>query len=185
MGHIIAGRFDDQEKAENLAQALEEAGIDKDKVSVFYVAPDGQHHVLPLGGDKGSSPGASESGKGAWMGAGAGAVAGAAVGSVGGPVGVGIGAGVGAYTGSLAGAVSKTRDEPESDPEAVKSQAQLTDRKSGPHVAAEVNGAHRDKVIGLIRDHGGKEVEEADGSIEDSEWLDFDPTKPVKLVSGQ
>lgn len=183
MARIIAGRFDEQGKAEKLGVVLEQAGIERDKVSVFYVAPDGQHHMLTLGGDKDKSPGASESGKGAWMGAGAGAVAGGAVGSIGGPVGAGIGAGVGAYTGSLAGAVGKTRHEPESDPEAVKEKSNLTDRKSGPHVAAEVDDSHRQKVIRLIRDHGGKEVEEADGSIEDSEWVDFDPTKPVKLVS--
>ena len=39
------------------------------------------------------------------------------------------------------------------------------------------------RVTRPVRDHGGKDVEEADGKIEDSHWLDFDPTKPVRLVS--
>lgn len=180
---VIAGRFDDQDKAKELTEALQQAGISKEKVSVFFVNPEGQHHVLPFGGDENHSPGTSEAGKGAWIGAGAGAAAGAAVGSTGGPVGAVIGAGVGAYTGSLAGAVSKTDDRPESDSDTAREEGTVTDRKSGLHVAAELNPEQKDKVAELIRDHGGKDVEEADGKIEDSHWLDFDPTKPVRLVS--
>ncbi|SFR47075.1 hypothetical protein SAMN05216203_0590 [Marinobacter daqiaonensis] len=183
MARIIAGRLEDQEKADELAQALQDAGISKDKISIFFVNPDGQHHILTMGGDKESSPGASDAGKGAWVGSGVGAVAGAAIGSVGGPIGAGIGAGVGAYTGSLAGAVSETSDDPESDPDADKKDEPVTDRKSGLHVAAEVGDEHRDKVVRLIRDHDGKDVEEAEGNIEDGKWKDFDPTKPVRLAS--
>lgn len=183
MALIIAGRIEDQDKAAELTQALQHAGISKRKVSVFFVNPDGQHHILPFGGDENRSPGASEAGKGAWIGAGAGAAAGAAIGSTGGPIGSAIGAGVGAYTGSLTGAVTKTDDKPESDADTAKEEGPVTDRKSGLHVAAELNREQKDKVAELIRDHGGKDVEEADGKIEDSHWLDFDPTKPVRLVS--
>ena len=183
MALIIAGRFEDQDKAEELTEALQQAGIAKKKVSVFFVNPDGQHHILPFGGDKNPSPGASEAGKGAWIGAGAGAAAGAAIGSAGGPVGAGIGAGVGAYTGSFTGAVTKTDYKPESDADAAEEEGPVTDRKSGLHVAAELNREQKDKVAELVRDRGGKEVEEADGKIEDSHWLDFDPTKPVRLLS--
>jgi len=183
MALIIAGRFDDQDKAEELTEALQETGISKEKLSVFFVNPEGQHQVLPFGGDEDHSPGASEAGKGAWIGAGAGAVAGAAVGSAGGPVGSVIGAGVGAYTGSLAGAVTKTDDKPESDSDTAQEQGPVTDRRSGLHVAAELDPEQKSKVANLIRDHGGKDVEEADGKIEDSHWVDFDPTKPVRLVS--
>ena len=183
MSLIIAGRFEDQEKAEALTQALQEAGISKNKISVFFVNPEGQHHMLQIGGDKNHSPGTSESGKGAGMGAGAGAAAGAAIGSVGGPIGAGIGAGVGAYTGSLAGAVVKTKDEPESEPEAEKEDGPAIDRRSGLFVATEVDREQKTKLAELVRDHGGKDVEEADGNIEDGHWLDFDPRKPVRLVS--
>jgi len=183
MALIIAGRFEDQEKAEELTEALQQAGISKDKVSVFFVNPEGQHHLLRFGGDENHSPGTSEAGKGAWIGAGTGAAAGAAIGSTGGPVGAVIGAGVGAYTGSLAGAVSKTDDKPESESDAAEEEGPVTDRRSGLHVAAELDPEQRDKVTELIRDHEGKDVEEADGKIEDSHWIDFDPTKPVRLVS--
>lgn len=183
MALIIAGRLEDQDKAEELTEALQHVGISKKKVSVFFVNPEGQHHVLPFGGDENHSPGTSEAGKGAWIGAGAGAAAGAAIGSTGGPVGAGIGAGVGAYTGSFTGAVTKTDDKPEFDSDTSEEEGTVTDRKSGLHVAAELNREQKDKVVELVRDHGGKDVEVADGEIEDSRWFDFDPTKPVRLVS--
>lgn len=52
MGHIIAGRLDVQEHAEALAEAIQGLGINRDKISVFYVNPDGQHHLLPTGATK-------------------------------------------------------------------------------------------------------------------------------------
>lgn len=180
---IIAGRLEDQNQAEELAEALQQAGISKKKVSVFFVNPEGQHHVLPFGGDENHSPGASEAGKGAWAGAGAGAAAGAAIGSTGGSVGAAIGAGVGAYTGSLAGAVTKTDYKPESAADAAEQEGPVIDRKSGLHVAVELSHKQKDEIAELVRDHGAKDVEEADGKIEDSHWLDLDPTKPVRLLS--
>lgn len=183
MALIIAGRLENQDKAVELTEALQHAGIPKRKVSVFFVNPEGQHHMLPFGGDENHSPGTSEAGKGAWIGAGAGAVAGAAIGSTGGPIGSVIGAGVGAYTGSLTGAVTNTDDKPESDSDTAAEKGPVTDRKSGLHVAAEISREQKDKVAELVRDHGGKDVEEADGKIEDSHWLDFDPRQPIRLVS--
>lgn len=182
MGRIIAGRVDAQEHAEELINALEGLGISRKKVSVFYVNPDGQHHLLAMGGDKGQSPGTSKSGKGAWIGAGVGAVAGAAVGSVGGPVGSAAGAGVGAYAGSLAGAVGETDKTAESANKPAGG-SRMADREAGLHVAAEVNGRSRGDVITLLRQYDGNQIEEAQGRIEDGEWVDFDPTQPVTLAS--
>lgn len=181
MGHIIAGRLDVQEHAEELAEAIQGLGITRDKISVFYVNPDGQHHLLPMGGDKSTSPGAAQAGKGAWIGGGVGAAAGAAAGSVAGPLGAAAGAGVGAYTGSLAGAVSETGNEAESSDKA--SGETPVDRKAGLHVAAEVDSKTRQDVLTLIRQHDGDQLEEAEGQIEHGEWVDFDPTRPVHLVS--
>ncbi len=182
MGHIIAGRFDIQEHAEEVARALEGLGISRNRIAIFYVNPDGQHHLLPMGGDKSASPGASKSGKGAWVGTGVGAAAGAAVGSVAGPVGTVVGAGVGAYTGSLAGAVSETDMKPESADKAAPDEDRAVDRESGVHVAAEVDDKTREKVVALLRQHNGDQIEEAQGTIEDGEWVDFDPTQPARLV---
>lgn len=181
MGHIIAGRLDVQEHAEALAEAIQGLGINRDKISVFYVNPDGQHHLLPTGGDKSASPGAAKAGKGAWVGSGVGAVAGAAAGSVAGPIGAAAGAGVGAYTGSLAGAVSETDKEAESSDAA--SGEKPVDRKAGLHVAAEIDSKTRQDVVMLIRQHDGDQLEEAEGQIENGEWVDFDPTRPVHLIS--
>lgn len=181
MGQIIAGRLDVQDHAEALASAIQGLGISRKKVTVFYVNPDGQHHLLPLGGDKQASPGASKAGKGAWVGTGVGAAAGAVVGSVAGPVGAAAGAGVGAYTGSLAGAVSETDKKPESDG-SNPGEAVMVDRNAGIHVAAEVDDQTRPEVVAAIRQFEGDQIEQAEGTIEDGEWVDFDPAGPVRLV---
>ncbi|GGY82782.1 hypothetical protein [Marinobacter zhanjiangensis] len=182
MGHIIAARLETQENAEELANAIQGLGIAHDKVSVFYVNPEGQHHLLPEGGDKSSSPGASRAARGAWVGGGIGAAAGAAAGSVAGPAGAVAGAGVGAYTGSLAGAVSKTDNEAEAADKADE-DTPVVDRKAGIHVAVEVDRKTRQDVVTLIRQHDGEQIEEAQGQIKKGEWVDFDPTEPVRLVT--
>ncbi|WP_328186624.1 glycine zipper domain-containing protein [Marinobacter sp. OP 3.4] len=182
MGRIIAGRIDVQEHAEELVSAIQGLGISRKKVSVFYVNPDGQHQLLPMGGDKDHSPGTSASGKGAWIGAGAGAAAGAAVGSIAGPVGTAAGAGVGAYTGSLAGAVGET-DKTAESADKPAGGSRIADRQAGLHVAAEVSSRCRQDVVALIRQYEGEQIEDTPGRIEDGEWVDFDPTQPVNLAS--
>lgn len=182
MGRIIAGRINVHEHAEEIVGAVEGMGISRNKVSVFYVNPDGQHHLLPTGGDRSQSPGASDSPKGAWIGSGVGAAAGAAVGSVAGPIGAAAGAGVGAYTGSLAGAVGGTDDTDETSAQQDE-DAQVADRRAGLHVAVEVDEDDRDSVVSLLRQYDGEQIEEADGRIEEGEWVDFDPARPAYLVS--
>jgi len=185
MGRIIAGRFDVHESAERAADALRKAGFEADSFSVFFVNPHGQHATNPLGGDEPASPGARESGKGAWVGAGAGAAAGAAVGSVAGPVGAAVGSGVGAYTGSLAGAVKSTGDASEVDDAAHRTDepgSHFTERKSGVHLAVRVSDREQDQAIEVLRSHQAHDLEMADGTLRDGEWVDFDPTQAVRLV---
>lgn len=185
MGHIIAGRFDVHESAERAADALRDAGFEAGSLSVFYVNPHGQHGTNPLGGDEQASPGARDSGKGAWVGAGAGAAAGAAVGSVAGPVGAAVGSGVGAYTGSLAGAVKSTGDASEVDDAADKTdepESHFTERKSGMHLAVRVKDMERDQAIDILRRHQAGDLEQAEGTLRGGEWVDFDPTRAVRLV---
>ncbi len=183
MGQIIACHLELQERAEALVSAIENLGISRRKTTVFYLKPDGQHHLMPLGGDKTASPGASGSGKAAWVGSGIGAVAGAAVGSVAGPVGAVAGAGVGAYTGSLAGAVTGTDKTPESTDQTDSTQESAIDREPGLHVAAELDGHTRQDVVTLMRQYDGSQIEEAEGHIEDGTWIDFDPKQPVHPVA--
>ena len=177
MGHIIAGRFDTQESADHAHQALQNAGFEAASLSIFFVNPVGMHATHPVGGDEGESPGAKDADKGAWAGAGAGSVVGAAAGSVAGPIGAVIGGGVGAYTGSLAGALHSTdeADTPEPD-------NHITERKSGMHLAANVSKSDTQQVIDLLRKHQAKDIEQAEGKLENSKWIDFNPTLAVRLV---
>lgn len=185
MGQIIAGRFDVHEKAEYVHQALQDAGFEPTSVSTFFVNPHGQHGTYPVGGDESASPGAKDAGKGAWAGAGVGAAAGAVAGSVAGPVGTLIGGGVGAYTGSLAGAVKSTGDASEVDEaasEADEPDSHFTERKSGVHVAVDVSNADAQKAIEVFRKHQAQDVEQAEGTLENGKWVDFDPIRAVRLV---
>ena len=183
MGQIIAGRFDTHENAERVYQALQEAGFDAAGLSIFFVNPHGQHAAYPIGGDEDASPGSEDADKGAWVGAGAGSLAGAAAGSLAGPIGAVIGAGVGAYTGSLAGAVHSTKEASEAD-EAGKGEPNdhFTERKSGVHLAVNVSGCDARQAIDLLRKHQAQDIEQAEGNLENGDWMDFDPTVAVRLA---
>lgn len=183
MVQIIAGRFDAQENAEQAYHALQDAGFDAASLSIFFVNPHGQHGIYPIGGDEGASPGSKDAGKGALAGAGAGSVAGAVAGSLAGPVGAVIGGGVGAYAGSLAGAVESTSDASEAD-EAGRGEPDdhFTERKSGVHVAVNVSDSDAQQLIDLLRKHQARDVEQAEGNLENGDWVDFDPSRAVRLV---
>ena len=51
MSLIIAGRFQTFPKAEAAAQRLFEGGFLEEDVTLFYVAPSGQHARLATGGE--------------------------------------------------------------------------------------------------------------------------------------
>lgn len=185
MGQIIAGRFDVHENAEVVHQALQDAGFEAASLSIFFVNPHGQHGTYPIGGDESASPGAEDAGKGAGVGAGVGAAAGAAAGSVAGPLGAVIGGGVGAYTGSLAGAVQSTDDASEVDEAASdpnEPDNHFTERKSGVHLAVDVSNGDANKAIEVLRSHQAEDIEQAEGTLQDGKWVDFDPTRAVRLV---
>ena len=191
MSTIIAGLMPDQEHALEAIAALRDAGFADNRMTHFYVNPDGQHDIYPIGGDERASPGARESGKGAiaggGIGAAIGAVAGIAATPVAGPLGVPIGAGIGAYTGSLMGAMKKTDKESEADevieehPEVHKGD--VTERKAGVHVAVQLDaGADAERAIRALRAHGALELEQAEGTIRNGSWEDFDPRAVVNVL---
>lgn len=190
MNTIIAGRFETQDQGENALQALKQAGFGEDALSLFYVNPDGQHDIYPIGGDDDDSPGARDADKGAAAGGGVGAAVGAAAGlaaaAVTGPVGIAVGAGVGAYTGSLAGAMKETNEESEVD-EVTDGEGsdKLTDRHAGIHVAVRIEtgaDADLDQAVSILQQQQAADIEHASGLLEDGNWKDFDPRKVVKLV---
>lgn len=193
MNTIIAGRFELQDQGEEALRALQGAGFPASAMTLFYVNPDGQHDIYPIGGDDDDSPGARDADKGAatggGLGAAAGLAAGAAAATVAGPAGLAAAVGVGAYTGSLAGAVSSTDKESEVD-EAVddgENPRKLTARHAGIHVAVRVDGedAPDDALASAVRtlkSQGAMDVEQAEGRLEEGSWKDFDPREVVHLV---
>lgn len=193
MSTIIAGRFELQDQGEEALRALEHAGFSRDALTLFYVNPDGQHDIYPIGGDDDDSPGARDADKGAikggGLGAAAGVAAGAAAATVAGPAGLAAAVGIGAYTGSLAGAMSETNKESEVDEAAQEGEntRKVTDRHAGIHVAVRVDGekAPADAqvvAIRVLRGHTAKDVEHAEGLLENGTWKDFDPREVVHLV---
>lgn len=183
MSMLIVGRYAQQDEAENAARKLETAGFSAAEMSVFYVNPQGQHGLFPLGGDEDESPGTEEAKPGAVRGAvggvGAGALVGAATIPFLGPAGAAAGAAVGAYTGSLVGAL-KNMEDGEADAEPAESDVEP--RRAGVMLAVVVvTASERERAIEVLREHA-EEVEEAEGTLRNGEWLDFDPRAPVRPI---
>lgn len=194
MARIIAGRFQEQEQVTQVLDALRDAGVESARVSSFYVNPPGQHNLYSIGGDREDSPGAHETGTGIATGAATGGAVGAAVGLTGapvfGPVGPAVGALVGAHIGGLIGSLSQMKEKGESEAsteDAEGSDNEMHQRKAGMMlaVALEASGAstpNEEEIVRLIQVFGGHDIEQAEGSIVDGNWEDFDPlSAPMPL----
>ena len=183
MSTLIVGRYDQLAEAEHTAERLRAAGFPPGEMSLFYVTPQGQHGLFPVGGDEDESPGTEEAKPGAARGAaggvGAGALIGAAAIPVVGPAGPAFGAAVGAYTGSLVGALSRMEeDEREGDTPA----DDVEPRRAGVMLAVVVvTSSERIRAVDILKARAA-EVEEAEGTLRNGEWLDFDPRTPVRRV---
>ncbi|SDR69106.1 hypothetical protein SAMN05216198_0064 [Halopseudomonas litoralis] len=189
MHTIIAGRFELQDQADAALAALRQTGFPLEALAAFYLNPNGQHDIYPIGGDDESSPGARKSGLGAAKGGGVGAAIGAAAGlattPIIGPVGVAIGAGIGAYTGSLVGAVSSTDEKSDVDEQTGQPsevQPAVTERAPGVLVAVRVDDQSRQSAIDTLRAVGAMDVEQAEGELRDGQWKDFDPRAVVQCI---
>lgn len=181
MSSIIAGRFQTFEQAEGAVEALINANINRNNLSVFYVNPPGQHDATPISGDHiNADPGASKSTNDAVSGAAAGGAIGLAVGIavavpvVGAAVAVAA-AGVGAYTGSFAGGLSGAGDSDHPTP---------APRRAGVLVAVrseDDQATQRASVV--LTAQGAEDLEMADGMLRDGKWIDFDPVTPRRFSS--
>lgn len=181
MSSIIAGRFQTFDQAEGAVQALIDANINTEDLSVFYVNPPGQHDATPIGGDHiNADPEASEITNDAVSGAAAGGAIGLAVGlaaavpAVGAAVAVAA-VGVGAYTGSFAGGLhgSGASDHPTPPP-----------RRAGVLLAVRSDddkATQRASVV--LSAQGAEDMEMADGTWHDGKWIDFDPVTPPRFIS--
>jgi len=179
MATIIAGRFEERERADTAIRQFQQAGFAEGRYTCFFVGPAGHHDRFPVGGDEDESPGATEADDGALKGAGLGGAIGLGVGlaatPVAGPIAAAAGAGVGAYVGSLVGALNGMGNKDEHMPA----------RKSGFLVAVHTSGAIDDerRVIRLLESAGAHDIERAQGLWVAGKWTDLDPTRPPALVT--
>ena len=189
MKTIIFGRYTQQDQAQSAARELMRAGFLPRETTLFYVNPQGQHDTYPVGGDKDESEGTHQAGPGAVRGAvggvGAGTLVGAATIPVLGPAGPLLGAAVGAYTGSLVGALKNMEEadeeaEPARHPD--KSASEEPSRRAGVMLAVAIaSPQQRNDAIEILTEHA-EEVEEAEGVIQEGDWVDFNPLAPGKVI---
>ena len=178
MSNIVAAEFEGFAVARAARRALRDGGFGPSNTTVFYLNPAGQHAHYAVGGDQYADPEAKGGGKGALTGAALGGVAGLALGIAAtpiiGPVAVVGGLAAGAYAGSLAGAVrrmgqGKTRAE------------RAVNRPAGVVVAAYApTAAERERATSILRRHGPRALEQADGTWQDGTWKDFEPVSIPK-----
>jgi hypothetical protein len=176
MNTIIAGMFDTFAQAHAASERLADSGFALEDQSLFYLAPAGQHARYALGGDQDADGQAKDMHEDAVKGGAVGALAiGAAAAVVAGPVGAITAAAVGAYTGSLVGAM--TGSEGDAEP---SGSAQ---RGSGVMLAVRLEqDANLDVAVDALREHAARQVECAQGEWRQSEWVDFDPTRPPTFI---
>jgi hypothetical protein len=174
MSTIIAGHFETQPQVEEALAALERAGFPAERIAWFYVNPPGQHDAYPLGGDHDKSPGAEETDKGVATGIAAGATAGVAALPVLGPVGPLLGA----YVGSLVGSLAATKEENET----AGQESVPPEHRPGLMLAVAVDGPEQQRAVDVLERAGGSDIEIAEGTIKDGDWIDFDPLAPPRLI---
>lgn len=180
---IIAGRFEQQAAAEDTVGEFERAGFMSGRIASFYVNPRGQHDAYPIGGDHEKSPGAKESGTGTALGAAAGGAVGVAAAPLLGPVGVVTGGLVGAHIGGLVGSMSKMKEHGETGGNEEEAENAAPIRRSGMMVAVAVDGHEQEEqAINLFRSLGATDIERAEGTIADGDWMDFNPVEPPALI---
>ena len=183
MTTIIAGGFDVYSKTQAALQRLRDAGVAEDNICEFRVNPAGEHDQTPIGGDRHKSPGSEDADHGAVKGGALGAAIGTAVGVVAtpllGPAGIAAGAGVGGYTGSLIGSLREESDEPRQDHEDVRpAEAMVAVNVGDGSIAAE-------EIVRIFESCGAQQVEQAEGTWADGEWVDFDPVSRPRLIGGK
>jgi hypothetical protein len=171
---IIAGHLETQPQVEQAIGELLRAGFPADQIASFYVNPPGQHDTYPIGGDFEKSPGAEDTDKGAAAGVATGAAAGFAAAPVIGP----LGPLVGGYVGALVGGLAETKDSDEGP-----SADRPHEHRSGLMIAvAADDDSLRQRAIDLLLSLGASDIEQAEGTIENSDWVDFNPVAPPRLI---
>lgn len=174
MSLIVAGRMETQPRAQDAISELQRAGFPPDKIASFYVNPPGMHATYPVGGDVAISRGAEDTTKGAAAGAATGAAAGLATTPVLGPVGPLLGA----YIGSLIGGLAETKE---------RDQTEAVDRPhehvAGQYVAVVADTDEQQRLaVEAFEKASAFDIEVARGTIENGDWIDFNPVAPPLLI---
>lgn len=184
MSTIIAGHFQLRDECDLARQELLNAGFAPDQISTFFVNQPGQHDLTILGGDEVLSQGAKETPLGVVEGAATGGAIGLAIGAatspVTGPVGPIVGGLVGAHVGSLF-SFSKMKEAGESEE---GGENRTEQRKAGMLLAVAVPDAGGEsRALDIFKRLGAHHIERAEGTVQDGDWVDFDPlSKPVLIV---
>ncbi|MCC7644229.1 MULTISPECIES: glycine zipper domain-containing protein [unclassified Janthinobacterium] len=192
MSRIIAGHFQLQEQIDAARAALNQAGFPDSRISAFFVNQPGQHDLHALGGDRDMSPGAKETPKGVVEGVAVGAAVGAGIGAATtlatGPLGPVVGALVGAHVGSLY-SFNKMKDagEPEANGDGNgdgNGENRRQPRHPGMLIAVALGSPdERERALETLHRLGAEHIEEAEGTIANGDWLDFDPLSIPVLVA--
>ncbi|HQT30008.1 MAG TPA: hypothetical protein PLE48_10865 [Thiobacillus sp.] len=202
MKTLIVGRFERYDQGETAAHALQQAGFPADEMSLFYINPQGQHDLHPLGGDEDESAGTHHAGSHAVAsaagGVGIGGLIGLATLPVLGPAGPLLGAAVGAYTGSLVGALGGMKQSEEAPAEiaarnannlpppesAIERDAEIAPPSNANEVAARQPGVMLAVAVATAEQQADAEillgryayqVEQSEGDLRNGDWIDFDP----------
>ena len=190
MTKIVAARFETEAEAQRALDRLRRAGFTGDALARFHVTPPGQHAMSPIGGDAWHDRGTRGSGPGAVIGAIAGAFvlgfAGLAIltaleGRA--PFGLVLGTlaatAVGAYAGSLMGTMFMARPPDTRAPSA----SEPVGRKAGPLVAARIDRPEQlHKARDTFVELHALDIEQAEGTLRDGDWVDFDPRLPARII---
>lgn len=184
MNTIIAGRFQQQPAVDEAIDALLRGGFARESIATFFVNPPGQHNAYPYGGDHQESAGAHTSRKGIVKGAATGAAVGAAATAFLGPIGAVTGALLGAHVGGLVGGLSEMKERGETGAHGEDADNAMPLRESGLLLAVAL-GEQDDEnhAISVLRTCGAEDIERAQGTIMNGDWIDFDPVAPPVLIA--
>ncbi len=197
MNTIIAGRFDEQDNAEQAVAALQAKGFPRESIASFFVNPAGAHALSGTHQDPDASAGAHHADTGAVAGAIGGTGVGGAVGLATAPfLGPGaalVGAAIGAYVGSLHGTLNQLDDPDEAarkaGKEAVEEGTQPDEaqsRKAGVFVAvAAATAPQETDAITVLQAQGAADLERAQGTVREGDWTDFDPLSAPAPLQGR
>jgi hypothetical protein len=193
MSTIVNGNFQDLNAAKRAVTDLLNTGFTPDRTSCFSVNIPGRHadthtsEASVVAADAIAKE-APEAAGGAISGAAVGGAIGAAVAlatlPVLGPMVAAAALGVGAYSGSLYGALGSMSSAANTAPDASNMPVQNAQHRQSGTLVAVVAGdeVQQDTAKRILHSHGAHNIELRDGTLQNGQWLDFNPNLPMQLM---